>query len=974
MTRQGRVTRILIALTAAALVLFAIGWTAGPPLASRFVANRLVDTAAERGLTLTVDDVDLRPGRVAVNGLCLFAVEPAPTDRQLLCVDEVRVRVPLLAAARGKVRVRSIEVTGGFLDLGADVGSVDELQAMFDTIRERAAGGSMDTPDSPRDPTDEPDAPPETTLTIHDFSVRAAGQSDFASGVVVRRIEISPSESGIAFSAALKLEELDLGDLGIELDDEVSVEGRFADTDDFEVNLRPATPVVWEDDAGSVTAGSVGFTTPRTLSAGDVEVRVSGQDGPLVRVGALELELRELTTELDDLYMARLDVADLDVSADLDEAGWPVFLPREEEPVEGTPEEPGAVAAAAPGAGDEELWAGRRWWEKIPQRIDLRGARFSLSRAGADEEIWLENLDVAYALRALGLQADLEISASIRRGDARAGTIDIETVWEWAHGNLEYDVTIEGFDLGLLPVAFPALADTGLDGTFDLTTRFRERTDHSIPDFSGSISIHEMTCGVPVLEAPLRVGEFSFAWSARRVRDDETDALRFERGDGSFEGVQFGFTPVVHGFDYQNPPFLSSIDVRFEIPDQDAATMLEALSPDLLGPLAGARLSGPFGFAIDFPIRWTEPGEDGRRGIDIDQPTRYEFRDENLRLDSLPEAVDVRRLNRSFRFPFTFPLDETVRRLDVRRPRVRLPDPWLEGSPTPPTEAAPPNVDPAAPEDDAEQGALDVDPIGPRGWAHLPDISYYLVAATLYREDGRFFRNHGINWFQFRRVLEEAWAERALGRGASTISMQLVKNVFLDHDRTVERKLRELFLTYWMTRLVPKERILEVYFNVIEWGPGINGVVEAADYYFGKHPAELSLGESVWLSSIVPAPRRRGRQRSQGEPADWSMRHCGQIMEGMANRDWITARELTRGLEAPVRFVTSPRYGLPDAPTGPPGMLGLEPVPANGQLAIVRADVEPERDVTAPLLRLAPEARIRALIASSISLRPGSAE
>ena len=162
--------------------------------------------------------------------------------------------------------------------------------------------------------------------------------------------------------------------------------------------------------------------------------------------------------------------------------------------------------------------------------------------------------------------------------------------------------------------------------------------------------------------------------------------------------------------------------------------------------------------------------------------------------------------------------------------------------------------------------------------------------------------------------------------------------------------------------------------NQSKWGPGINGVVEAADYYFGKHPAELSLGESVWLSSIVPAPRRRGRQRSQGEPADWSMRHCGQIMEGMANRDWITARELTRGLEAPVRFVTSPRYGLPDAPTGPPGMLGLEPVPANGQLAIVRADVEPERDVTAPLLRLAPEARIRALIASSISLRPGSAE
>jgi hypothetical protein len=279
-------------------------------------------------------------------------------------------------------------------------------------------------------------------------------------------------------------------------------------------------------------------------------------------------------------------------------------------------------------------------------------------------------------------------------------------------------------------------------------------------------------------------------------------------------------------------------------------------------------MEGDWGMTLRFPIAWTAPDDEtGRRGLDIGAPTEFRIDDDNLHLVSLPESVDVRRLNTGMTFTFTGPPGTAARTLGIPAPN-----------------------DPEA--------ARQV----PQGWVELEDISYYLVAALLYREDGRFFRNHGINWYQWRAVIEQAWEERAFGRGASTVSMQLVKNVFLSHERSVERKLQELFLTYWMTRLVPKDRILETYFNVIEWGPGVNGIVEAARYYFDTTPDRLSLAESVWLASAVPAPARRARQRALGEPPEWSVRHSRDVMRGMESSGWITEAELEVGMRERVRF------------------------------------------------------------------------
>jgi len=87
--------------------------------------------------------------------------------------------------------------------------------------------------------------------------------------------------------------------------------------------------------------------------------------------------------------------------------------------------------------------------------------------------------------------------------------------------------------------------------------------------------------------------------------------------------------------------------------------------------------------------------------------------------------------------------------------------------------------------------------------------------------------------------------------------MQLVKNVFLESRKTVARKAQEALITWVIesNRLVPKERLLEVYLNIIEWGPGVYGITEASHFYFAKSPDALTLAESIFLASLVPHPR-----------------------------------------------------------------------------------------------------------------------
>ena len=140
----------------------------------------------------------------------------------------------------------------------------------------------------------------------------------------------------------------------------------------------------------------------------------------------------------------------------------------------------------------------------------------------------------------------------------------------------------------------------------------------------------------------------------------------------------------------------------------------------------------------------------------------------------------------------------------------------------------------------------------------LDQVSPYLQKCVLTSEDPSFFSHRGFINEAFKQSILKNIRTKKFSRGASTLSMQLVKNVFLTREKTVSRKLEEILLVYILenNRISSKERMLEVYFNIIEWGPNVYGIGEAAQFYFQKKPTDLTLQECLFLATIIPKPRK----------------------------------------------------------------------------------------------------------------------
>ncbi|RKR81166.1 transglycosylase [Mucilaginibacter gracilis] len=150
----------------------------------------------------------------------------------------------------------------------------------------------------------------------------------------------------------------------------------------------------------------------------------------------------------------------------------------------------------------------------------------------------------------------------------------------------------------------------------------------------------------------------------------------------------------------------------------------------------------------------------------------------------------------------------------------------------------------------------DISPNNPN-YTPLSQISPYLQHAVMTAEDPTFFKHNGFVEEALRKSIAVDFKMKKFKRGGSTISMQLVKNAFLSRQKTMVRKIEETLIV-WMienTHIISKQRMLEVYFNIIEWARNVYGIGEASRYYFGKTPAELNLGESIYLASIVPKPK-----------------------------------------------------------------------------------------------------------------------
>src|SRR3989440_2219540 len=140
-------------------------------------------------------------------------------------------------------------------------------------------------------------------------------------------------------------------------------------------------------------------------------------------------------------------------------------------------------------------------------------------------------------------------------------------------------------------------------------------------------------------------------------------------------------------------------------------------------------------------------------------------------------------------------------------------------------------------------------------WVPSSTISLHLKRAVLVAEDIGFFRHHGFAPRAMREAMTQALEERRMPRGASTITQQLAKNLWLSASRSPLRKTREGVLTWQLERALSKRRILECYLNVVEFGPGVYGAEAASRRYFGKAAAELSADEAARLAAGLPRPR-----------------------------------------------------------------------------------------------------------------------
>jgi hypothetical protein len=174
----------------------------------------------------------------------------------------------------------------------------------------------------------------------------------------------------------------------------------------------------------------------------------------------------------------------------------------------------------------------------------------------------------------------------------------------------------------------------------------------------------------------------------------------------------------------------------------------------------------------------------------------------------------------------------------------------------------------------------------------LSQMPSHLPSAFLTSEDAKFYNHHGFDMDMIKHALAQDLENRSFDRGASTITQQLAKNLFLTHRRTLARKVEEAVLTWRLQKLLSKDRVLEIYLNIIELGPGIRGVKQAARVYFGKDVASLLPLESAHLAALTPNPHVLARRFRDGQVDEGWQQRLYDLLSMMKRHGRLSRAEL----------------------------------------------------------------------------------
>ena len=185
-----------------------------------------------------------------------------------------------------------------------------------------------------------------------------------------------------------------------------------------------------------------------------------------------------------------------------------------------------------------------------------------------------------------------------------------------------------------------------------------------------------------------------------------------------------------------------------------------------------------------------------------------------------------------------------------------------------------------------------------RTWVSYKNISPHVRNAVLIAEDSAFFQHPGYDLEQIKESAKRNWREMRFSRGASTITQQLAKNLYLSTSKNPLRKVQEFFIAQEMEKNLSKQRIFEIYLNVIEWGDGIYGIEPASRRYFGKSASALLPEEAAVLAAMIPNPRRYTPARN----LKYLERRKAEILSRLALYNYLPADEYEAARTRPVIF------------------------------------------------------------------------
>lgn len=179
--------------------------------------------------------------------------------------------------------------------------------------------------------------------------------------------------------------------------------------------------------------------------------------------------------------------------------------------------------------------------------------------------------------------------------------------------------------------------------------------------------------------------------------------------------------------------------------------------------------------------------------------------------------------------------------------------------------------------------------MGPKtsGWVGTKQISNSMFMAVIASEDTSFFSHQGVDYHELRESIKKDWEEKRWARGGSTLTQQVVKNVYLSRQKSLWRKFKELVLARAIEKVLSKTEILTFYLNMAEWGPSIYGIKEAASYYFGISPSEITPKQAAFLAMLLPSPIKYHSYFVKKELTLFSKRRVGKILRIMNRMGYL---------------------------------------------------------------------------------------